>query len=86
MSPLPLPVTLALGQLPATPTPPDLRVKGQPVRNAFISDRTAGPKSQSLHAWGPSQVSHKQESGTIAAVVGCSAWCKSSAPLHKKPQ
>ena len=36
ISPLPLPVTVALGKLPATPTLPDLCMKGQPVSDTFI--------------------------------------------------
>ena len=35
ITPLPLPVMLAQGKLPATPTLPDLHVKVQPVRGTF---------------------------------------------------
>ncbi len=52
ISPLPLPVTLALGKLPATPMLPDLRMKGQLVRGTSISDRTAGQKRQECACMG----------------------------------
>ena len=79
MSPLPPPVMLALGKLPATPMLPDLRMKGQPVRGTCISNGSAGRKTWSFVCIGTQSgltltgLWHNQtnlDSGTIATIVG----------------